>query len=40
MNEVLEDLVSLVESDLPKGVSIDLDLQTLPSINARPEVVI
>ena len=37
LNEVLEDLVSLVESDLSQGVSIDLDLQPMPSISARPQ---
>ena len=37
LNEVLEDLVSLVESDHSQGVSIDLDLKPLPRINARPQ---
>ena len=37
LNEVLEDLGSLVESDLSQGVSIDLDLQPVPSISARPQ---
>ena len=37
LNEVLEDLVSLVESDLSAGVSIVLDLQPVPSIDARPQ---
>ncbi len=37
LNEVLEDLVSLIESDLPQEVSIDLDLQPVPRISARPQ---